>query len=127
MRSTRSSSGRTVFEASYIDSNSRAMARADVLVLACACLRVPGGGAAVEFVGTLQDADPAATTSTSEIHEHDGSLDHQHQTIHRYSDDIGKVLKTLRQQGGVPAAGQGDLRPRPHHFQQATPQSLRGI
>jgi hypothetical protein len=103
------------------------MARADVLVLACACMHVPGGGSAVEFVGTLQDADLAATTSTSEIHEHEGSLDHLHQTIHRYSDDIGKVLKTLRQQGGVPAAGQGDLRPRPHHFQQATPQSLRGI
>jgi hypothetical protein len=49
----------------------------------------------VEFVGTLQDADPAATTSTSEIHEHEGSLDHLHQTIHRCSDDIDKVLKTV--------------------------------
>ena len=95
MRSTSSSSGRAVFGASCIDSNSRAMARADVLVLACACMHVPGGGAAVEFVGTLQDADPAATTSTSEIHEHEGSLDHLHQTIHGCSDDIDKVLKTV--------------------------------
>ena len=49
----------------------------------------------VEFVGTLQDADLAATTSNSETHEHEGSLDHQHQTIHRFSGDIGKALKTV--------------------------------
>jgi hypothetical protein len=49
----------------------------------------------VEFVGTLQDADLAATVSTGETHEHEGSLDHQHQAIHRYSDDIGQVLKTV--------------------------------
>jgi len=49
----------------------------------------------VEFIGTLQDADLGATASTGETHEHEGNLDHQHQTIYRYSDDIGKVLKTV--------------------------------
>jgi hypothetical protein len=35
----------------------------------------------VEFVGTLQDADLAATTSTSEIHEHEGSLYRRQQGV----------------------------------------------
>lgn len=49
----------------------------------------------VEFVGTLQDADLQATASTTEEHPHEGNMDHQHQAINRYSDDIGKVLATV--------------------------------
>lgn len=49
----------------------------------------------VEFVGTLQDADLEARSFAGEEHPHEGNMDHLHQTIYRYSDDIGKVLKTV--------------------------------
>ncbi|MEY4642449.1 MAG: hypothetical protein RLZZ227_2443 [Pseudomonadota bacterium] len=49
----------------------------------------------IEFIGTLQDADLEGRPVTGETHEHEGSLDHLHQTIYRYSDDIGRVLKTV--------------------------------
>jgi len=49
----------------------------------------------VEFVGTLQDADLQGSPFADEEHPHEGNLDHLHQTINRYSDDIGKVLATV--------------------------------
>lgn len=55
----------------------------------------PGVSYRVEFVGTLQGADLDGRAVTDEPHEHEDSLDHLHQTIYRYSDDIGKVLKTV--------------------------------
>lgn len=53
----------------------------------------------VEFVGTLQDADLQGQPFR-EPHEHVGddgepTHEHLHQTIYRYSQDIGKVLKTV--------------------------------
>lgn len=48
----------------------------------------------IEFVGTLQNADLTGR-SFREPHEHEGSTEHLHQTIYRYSADIGKVLKTV--------------------------------
>ncbi len=55
----------------------------------------PGVSYRVEFVGTLQDTDLASSSFTDEPHEHEGNTDHQHQTIYRYSDKIGQVLKTV--------------------------------
>jgi len=49
----------------------------------------------IEFIGTLASADLTGKAFTGETHEHQGSLDHLHQTIYRYSDDIGKVLATV--------------------------------
>jgi hypothetical protein len=49
----------------------------------------------VEFIGTLQGADLAGRPFADDPHEHEGSTDHLHQTIYRYSDDIGTVLKTV--------------------------------
>jgi hypothetical protein len=49
----------------------------------------------IEFIGTLQDADLEGRAFADEAHEHEGNTDHLHQTIYRYSDDIGKVLKTV--------------------------------
>jgi hypothetical protein len=49
----------------------------------------------IEFIGTLQDADLEGRAFADEPHEHEGNSDHLHQTIYRYSDDIGKVLKTV--------------------------------
>ncbi len=48
----------------------------------------------IEFVGTLRDADLEGRPF-KETHEHEGSTEHLHQTIYRYSPDIGKVLKTV--------------------------------
>lgn len=55
----------------------------------------PGVEYTVEFIGTLQGADLAARTGV-EPHAHEGNMDHLHQTIYRYSDDIGRVLKTVK-------------------------------
>ncbi len=49
----------------------------------------------IEFIGTLQGADLEGRSFTDEPHEHEGNTDHLHQTIYRYSDDIGTVLKTV--------------------------------
>ncbi len=48
----------------------------------------------IEFIGTLQDADLEGR-GFNEPHEHEGNTDHLHQTIYRYSDAIGTVLKTV--------------------------------
>jgi hypothetical protein len=48
----------------------------------------------IEFIGTLRDADLEGRPFR-EPHEHEGSTEHLHQTIYRYSADIGKVLKTV--------------------------------
>lgn len=49
----------------------------------------------IEFVGTLQDAELEPIESVKERHDHRDNFDHQHKTIHRYSDAIGTVLKTV--------------------------------
>jgi hypothetical protein len=55
----------------------------------------PGVSYRTEFVGTLRDADLEGHAFAGEAHEHEGKLDHLHQTIYRYSDEIGTVLKTV--------------------------------
>lgn len=49
----------------------------------------------IEFVGTRQNAELEPVESVKERHDHRDNFDHQHKTIHRYSDDIGTVLKTV--------------------------------
>jgi hypothetical protein len=49
----------------------------------------------IEFIGTRQEAELAPIEKFSEPHEHRGNLDHNHQTIHRYSDEIGEVLESV--------------------------------
>ena len=51
----------------------------------------------IEFVGTLIDADLKGLPNVVE-HKHEGKVDHHHQTVYRYSEDIGKVLKTVKAQ-----------------------------
>lgn len=48
----------------------------------------------IEFVGTRQDAQLAPIEEFAERHDHRGNFDHQHQTIYRYSDEIGEVLES---------------------------------
>jgi hypothetical protein len=50
----------------------------------------------VEFIGTLQNADLQGRAEEHPPHEHEGSLDHLHKTITRYSSDIGKVLNEVK-------------------------------
>jgi hypothetical protein len=49
----------------------------------------------VEFIGTLQNADLQGHEEANPAHEHEGSLDHLHNSIIRYSADIGKVLNEV--------------------------------
>lgn len=49
----------------------------------------------IEFVGTMQDADLEAKGLNDSRHDHVGNVEHGHTTVFRYSDDIGKVLKTV--------------------------------
>ncbi len=57
----------------------------------------PGLEYRIEFVGTLQNADltghPERSAATE--HDHRGNEEHLHQTVTRYSDDVGKILKTV--------------------------------
>lgn len=48
----------------------------------------------IEFVGTLTDADLKARSKVVE-HTHFNLSDHEHKEIRTYSDDIGKVLKSV--------------------------------
>lgn len=48
----------------------------------------------VEFVGTLRDADLGAREKVV-AHTHRDNADHLHKTIYTYSEDVGKVLKTV--------------------------------
>ena len=50
----------------------------------------------IEFVGTQNNADLKPIEVTEIEHQHQGRDNHLHQTITRYSDDIGKVLKTVK-------------------------------
>lgn len=56
----------------------------------------PGVEYTIEFVGTLQSADLEGRAFTGETHEHEGNIDHGHTTIHRYSDDVGRVLLSVQ-------------------------------
>lgn len=49
----------------------------------------------IEFVGTRQDAELAPVEEFVQRHDHRGNHDHHHNTVHRYSDEIGEVLKTV--------------------------------
>jgi len=49
----------------------------------------------IEFIGTRQEAELDPIEEFSEAHEHRGNLDHNHQTIHRYSDEIGEILESV--------------------------------
>ncbi|MCG3772911.1 MAG: hypothetical protein JW384_04135 [Nitrosomonadaceae bacterium] len=49
----------------------------------------------VEFIGTLQNADLQGHEEANAPHEHESSLDHLHNSIIRYSADIGKVLNEV--------------------------------
>lgn len=46
----------------------------------------------IEFVGTLKDADLTPKIEAAPEHEHAGSIDHLHDSVSRYSNDIGRVL-----------------------------------
>lgn len=50
----------------------------------------------IEFVGTRQDAELEPLESVEKRHDHRDNFDHRHKTIHRYSDDIGTVLKSVK-------------------------------
>jgi hypothetical protein len=49
----------------------------------------------IEFVGTERSTDLSAKTENVP-HEHEGKTDHHHQTVHRFSEDIGKVLQSVK-------------------------------
>ncbi|MFM1896892.1 MAG: hypothetical protein RLZZ385_1966 [Pseudomonadota bacterium] len=57
----------------------------------------PKAGASyrIEFIGTLKSADLTGREMPAPSHAHEDNMEHLHRVLTTYSDDVGKVLKTV--------------------------------